>query len=257
MKVVIKAIKISQKRIMEYPFECIMLFFHIMFQFLFMVIFWGTITSNFSLPDKYSQIDIYLYNGLILFSNSISNCYSGAFRLPFSINRGELDAYLIRPYKPIFLYMLDHINIFVIIEQLLISLFYIGYFYTKYYSFDFIKLIYTILLLVIGTIILRLISMIISFSSFWIGINDYLHTLLNSFQDLQKYPLGIFEKSIQMIFTFVIPLGLVSYYPFEILIGNYSFNYSTIFVYLFSFIIVLIVYRFVREKGLAKYESNN
>lgn len=255
--IVVEAIRISAKRTLQYPFECCMLSIHILFQFLFLLIFWGTIMNTFALPDAYTPMDMYLFNGLVLISSAVSECFSGAFSLPYSINTGELDMYIIKPQKTIAFYMLDHINVFVIAEELIVSGVYCSYIYITFYDVQPAVFAFSVFLLVIGAIAVRLVVLLVSLLSFWIGITEHMHTLLNSFFDAQKYPLGFFSSPVKKFFIFVLPLGLISYFPFEILLGHMSCSLELLAIYALMTIGMYLLYLLVKKKGWKQYESNN
>ncbi len=87
---------------------------------------------------------------------------------------------------------------------------------------------------------LVMISMLIAASStsFWIVNSFSIIMLAVRFKDFSKYPLTIFNGFFKIIFTFIIPIGYISFYPSEFLINP---DTSSVLVYL-SPIIGLIMF---------------
>lgn len=66
--------------------------------------------------------------------------------------------------------------------------------------------------------------------------------IINIFTDggreMSKYPLGIYKKEVQKIFTFIIPFGMINYYPLMYILGK-SHNTSHAFYPLYSLLFLI------------------
>ena len=116
-------------------------------------------------------------------------------------------------------------------------------------------------LLLVLSIILGIFIIIISV--FIIGASVSFYTIqgiefINIFTDgtkqLGQYPMGIFNKVIRFIFTFVIPLTLVNYYPLEYLMGRTTFIGYAFLPLLSTLYIIPALLLF--KVGLKKYKSS-
>lgn len=81
--------------------------------------------------------------------------------------------------------------------------------------------------------------------------------VINIFTDgsrqLGQYPMGIYKKIVRIIFTYVIPLTLVNYYPIRYLNGSTN---NIIYIFLpYLSIIFLIVSVWIFNQGIKKYNS--
>lgn len=256
IKVIVASLKISLKKIKEYRFESLMLLVHCIFNLLFLILFWYSISSNFVLPFGYTEKDMFLYSGLIMFSNAINDIFFCVNVLPYSINDGELDMYLIKPKYRTLLYVLDNINVVSVLEGIIVSIVYLIIVVNKF-GFDVGLLLLSLLFVVIGTFDFALILGIVSLSSFWLGMIDNLQNILYSFNDFQKYPLGIFDKNIRKFFIYILPIGLISYFPLEIVLKRADISLSIITLYVIVTIVLLFLFLLLKQIGVKKYESNN
>lgn len=256
IKTISTCLKISLKKTLEYKFESFMLLFHLVFNLLFLIIFWSAIGNNFNIPNGYSLNDMYLYSGLIMFSSAIFNFLYSVNILPYSINEGDLDQYLIKPKNWILLYALDNMNIVAVIEGLLLSIAFLSVIIYNY-GYSFYLILVSLFFIIIGCLILTLIYGIVAVLSFWFGKTVGILNLLYSFNDIKNYPLGIFPTSIKNFFLYIIPLGFVSYFPLEICLQRVDSINKIVLIYVLSFLILLMIFIFIVKKGVKHYESNN
>lgn len=99
-------------------------------------------------------------------------------------------------------------------------------------------------------------SMLIASSStcFWIVNSFSIMMLAYRFRDFSKYPLTIFNDFFKVAFTFIIPIGYISFYPSEFLIHP---DTSTYLVYL-SPVVGIILFMgayFVWKKGVRAWSG--
>ena len=86
---------------------------------------------------------------------------------------------------------------------------------------------------------------------------DNFRNLLYSVSDIKKYPMGFFAKRFQNFFLNIIPIGLVTYYPFEIVIGHINISVEIILRYLLILAVLMFFVRIISTNGLKIYASNN
>ena len=256
INIIAASIKISFKKAMQYKFESLMTLLYALFNLMFILVFWVSFSTIFILPNEYTNNDIYFFSSLVLLSSAINEIYFCNNCLPYDINDGTLDIFLIKPGNKVIIYLSNYINIISLLSYLLISLIFL---IVTFLAGDYIAsdVIIGIILLCIGVFNFGLLSAIIAMGSFWYGIVDSIRNILFSFEEMKKYPMGIFPNIIRTIFTVVIPLSLITYYPFEISIGHMSLSLSTVLIYFIITLVLLVIFNFVLKKGLNHYESNN
>ena len=117
-----KMIENSIKKVLAYPFEVWMLLIYSLFELSFILLFWWSISSNFILPDGYVQGDMFVFSAMLMVSSGFQEIFFGINVLPYDINDGNLDNYIIKPKNMWIHYMLDTMNVPIILEKQIIGL---------------------------------------------------------------------------------------------------------------------------------------
>lgn len=110
-----------------------------------------------------------------------------------------------------------------------------------------------LLLLVAALVVLYSLWILVVCTSFWVVKLDNLSFLLGSIFDAARWPLDLFRGIWRMIFTFVIPLGLMTTYPARALLGSLSAR--TAVAALFGAIAFAAIARGIWTRALARYTS--
>ena len=249
-------LKVSFKKSVEYRFEVIMFLIATLFNISFILIFWYSVARVFNLPVDYSQMDILLFSALTVFSSAINEMFFCNNVLPYEINDGSLDTYLIKPGNKVMLYIFNNMNVASFATNLVIALVF-GAIAVILGHYSGLNILIAIVLVIVGVVDMALISAIIALSSFWFGIVDNIRNIIYSFEEIKKYPMRLFPSLIRVLFTFVIPISLITYYPFEIAIGNMNLDLTVIAVYAVINLCLILVFKKMLKEGLARYESNN
>jgi ABC-2 type transport system permease protein len=77
-------------------------------------------------------------------------------------------------------------------------------------------------LLACATLVLYSIWILVISAAFWVVRLDNLAYLFNSVFDFARWPVSVFRGALRIVFTFVIPLGIMTTYPAEALLGTLS-----------------------------------
>jgi ABC-2 type transport system permease protein len=91
------------------------------------------------------------------------------------------------------------------------------------------KAIAFILLFITSSLIVIAIMLLASASAFWIMIPNYALLLAVKLKDFSHYPVGIYSKFFRFLFTFIVPIGYVAFYPASFILRP---DEATLFVYL-------------------------
>ncbi len=84
----------------------------------------------------------------------------------------------------------------------------------------FLQVLEFIVLFLSGTAVMSGLWLLMAALSFqWVG-NSRLSEIFDSLQEFGKYPLGIFPKIVQGLATFLIPVGMIGFYPASALLGR-------------------------------------
>jgi ABC-2 type transport system permease protein len=81
-----------------------------------------------------------------------------------------------------------------------------------------------VFLLLVAVAVLYSIWIIVVAAAFWVVRLDNLSYLLNSIIDFGRWPIQIFRGALRFVFTFVIPIALMTTYPAEAILGRLSLS---------------------------------
>lgn len=172
---------------------------------------------------------------------------------------GEFDRILLRPMDSFFLFIVRNINFVGITDAIPgIIIFFHACSLVKFH-WSFVNIVNIGFILIGATLIRTALYMLVGSISFWKINRDALSVLMMHFQQqVTSYPISIYPYSLQVIFTFLIPIGFISFYPasqfFKIgTILDIPFNFS--FATLLMGIIFFFLASYVFTTGLKKYES--
>lgn len=252
--------RLSVQRQLEYP-----IFLSSWFIYNFIQWFGGlwliyTITTRFGPLGGWNTEQVVFIFSLALISHGlvVTFCIQ-TWRIGYSIVFGEFDRILLRPMNSFFLLLTREINFIGFSDMLpgLIIFFYI----CKQIAFAWTVMnIIQILVILLGAVLIRTaLFLFVGSISFWKMNRDVLTYLMVYFQQqVTSYPLSIYPHILQTVFTFIIPVGFVSFYPASQLLNHKTRimipGNLTVITLLTGIIFFLLAYR-VFKTGLKKYES--
>lgn len=255
MKLYFKYMKINLKAELQYKKSFIMSLIAQLF------IFFGYYFTILCLFDKFSDVKGFtLYDVLFTFSViqfGYSFCevfFRGVDLFDELIIKGEFDKILIRPrniLQQVFCEKMLFSRLSKVLEAivvLVISLVNIN----VVWSFN--KVLVLIFML-FSSIILFLSIFILAASYCFITIKglEVRNLLTDGGKQIAQYPIGIFKKGIILVFTYIIPFGLINYYPLLYLLDKSNSNLymiSPLFTIIYFILSIIIFY-----KGVKRYTS--
>lgn len=255
MKLYLKYLSIQIKSNMEYKKDFI---FSIISQILSSIFAFITIVLLF---NKFGNIEGYKFKEILICfvisyaGFALAECFFRGFdHFDRFLANGEFDRMLVRPRNILLQIIGGKVELskfgragvgLVILIILLVT-------NSELLKFD--KLI-TIMLMIIGTIIVYACLFILKagITFFTTQSLEIMNIFTDGGRDLSQYPLDIYHKVIKVIFTFVIPLAFVNYYPLLYIIGRTD-NKLYILSPLLTIFFIIPCY-IIWKIGLKKYKS--
>lgn len=198
----------------------------------------------------YAFSDVLVLWGLAASTFGISHTFfNHANKLPYLIMNGKLDSFLVQP-KNVLLGVISSGTRSSAIGDLIY-----GYIIIIFFRFSLKSLLLFTLMAILGGIILTAFAVIVGSISFWIVRADMIaHNLNSAILHISTYPEGIFKGFVRLILYTVVPVGLATYMPLQVIL---NFKLTTLlivigFTILFVSLAFLIFYR-----GLRRYSSGN
>lgn len=212
--------------------------------------------KKFNLLNEFNLYEISLSFSIIWTGYSLAQIFGRGFdKFSKLIVDGSFDLLLIRP-RNILIQVIGSDIAYEKIGKFIAAIIILIY--------SIINVVTNISLFKIVLIVIMILStLIIFFSIYIIGSTVSFYTIqgleiINIFTDgtkqLNQYPIDIFNKTIKNIFTYIIPITLVNYYPVQYLIGKSNNILLTLLPLLASLIIIPSILIF--KIGLKKYKSS-
>lgn len=180
------------------------------------------------------------------------------FDIGYWVFRGELDVLKSRPLSVVFqLLFSERYNTEFPIDQLVMGVVLLVWSDRNLaITWDVLTIGYFIVSIIISAIIYSCIVFIVSSLSLWTIKNNYIIEFLFELEEINQYPLPVYGQVIASFLTYIIPLGFVSFYPNQLLLGHseyFSYIKLTPVVVIVLVTLSVTIWKF----GIANYQSPN
>ncbi len=140
--------------------------------------------------------------------------------VPEFVREGRFDRFLVRPLDALFQVMTVPQQIWP--DELILSLIYFAI--VVPYSgvhVDWLFVLYVPLVALGGAMIDFAINLGIATASFWfIRIDALRWALMSLEQEFSRYPISIYQRSVRIVLTFILPFAFMNYFPATFLLGK-------------------------------------
>lgn len=243
-KINIKSIAVYEK---DFYFGIVAMMIEYLASFVVIFFLYDSITDI----NGFTLYQLLLLQGINLVGFSLWSCFFvNTISLSYYIRMGELDRFLLRPVSPMFQIMMSGFDEDAWGELVVgLIIFFVAYYnlQLKLYLLIFIPIIF-----ISSCLIYAGISILFSTISFFaIGQSDFANVVMDV-KEFAKYPMSIYNKSLKIIFTTVVPIGFVAYYPSMIFFENKIF---VVFITFFVSIVFYILSNCIWYAGLKRYGS--
>lgn len=178
------------------------------------------------------------------------------------IKDGSFDSLLIRPLSP-FKYCVYRQFQYTFIGRLLIAVFFLVYSISRLnIHWNVINILLFIVVVISGSLIHGAVLIILGALSFWVIDNTEIMNIVASYDGVRTlidFPISAFDKSIQLLFTFILPYAFVNFYPSVYFLNKESTDtlFAPVFQYL-SPVVAIVFYSFavfIWNSGLKRYSG--
>lgn len=207
---------------------------------------------------NYGQL-AFLY-GLSVISHALSMIFfvQGWF-MGYFVLEGEFDRYLTRPLGVLYQFFFTNINIFGVTDLIPGILVFVYGCVKCQISVSFFFIVQVIVMLIGATLIRGGIYILLGSTSFYtrsaVDFGQYTQEIMDK---TTMYPISMYPEGMQLILTFLIPVGWVSFYPASGLLGIDNGLYNGLLLPLITLavgIAVMLLAGVYFHAGLKKYES--
>jgi ABC-2 type transport system permease protein len=173
---------------------------------------------------------------------------------------GEMDLFLLRPMNVLFQFLFMEFNLVGIADLIPGTLVFIYGCFKVNFSVSLDNIFLLVITIIGGTLIRGAVWLLCGSCSFWTKSSfDFIRFTQELFNRTTMYPLTIYPKSIQIIFTFILPLGWITFYPATTILAKSGGFVLPIGMPMMTLIIGIICFSLacaVFCRGMKLYESS-
>jgi ABC-2 type transport system permease protein len=176
------------------------------------VVFW-LIFQNFPSIDGWNHNQMLFFYGFSLIAFTPTQCLlDNNWSLHHNVYSGDFIKYKLRPINIFFYYMSEVFDLKGF-GQLVAGIAVLTYAWIQLeIGFSFTILLLLIINLTAASLVMGAMLNLAAASIFWLT-NSFMLFLIIRFRDYARYPITIFGSFFRILFTFVIPMAFISYYP--------------------------------------------
>lgn len=207
---------------------------------------------------NYGQL-AFLY-GISVISHALSMIFfvQGWF-MGYYVLEGDFDRFLTRPLSVLYQFFFTNINVFGLTDLIPgVLVFLYGCAQTGF-SLTASNVVAIVMMLIGATLIRGGIYILLGSTSFWTkSANDFGQFTQEIFDKTTMYPLSMYPEAMQLILTYIIPIGWVSFYPASGLLGieaTFMAGSVGVWITLGVGLVVMLAAGLVFKMGMRRYES--
>ncbi len=170
--------------------------------------------SNFPSINGWTMYEMLFMYGFSLIALTPLQClFDNNWNLRFMVKTGDFIKYCFRPIN-IFFYFISEVFDVKGLGQLFFGVGTLVYAWSHLaIPVTFVTIMQTVLFLFAASLFMIAIMNFAAATCFWIQNSGYVMVIMFRFKDFAKYPASIFNTVFRIIFTFLIPIAFIAYYP--------------------------------------------
>ena len=156
---------------------------------------------------------LFLYGFSLIALTPLQCLFDNNWNLRFAVRTGDFIKYCFRPIN-VFFYFISEVFDVKGLGQLAFGIGVLVYSWIHIgIPVTFLTIVQLILMLITASLFMIAIMNAAAATCFWIENSGYVMVIMHRFKDYAKYPASIFDGIFKIIFTFVIPIAFIAYYP--------------------------------------------
>lgn len=213
------------------------------------------ISYNFKHILNWRYYELLFLYAFVLITTSVTDIFfDNNWNLKDSVYSGDFIKYKFRPINPFFYYMSEIFNAKAI-GQFVIGFVMLVLCWIKLdLAISFTILLNLLIRIFTSSLVMAAIMNIAAASSFWIVNSRYIMMMIYKFKDYARYPLSIYSPFFKLLFSTLIPIGFIAYYPSLDFLSVEKVTYLTVLSPVFGIALFTFSYN-VWMKGCNLYDG--
>ncbi|BCD99971.1 ABC transporter permease [Marinicellulosiphila megalodicopiae] len=181
-------------------------------------------------------------------------CLDHCWQLGNHLQSGTFLKYYMRPLNSLFYFLSEVFDVKAIsqlISGIICTAIAVGNMEFEWIGLDILLYVY---LLFFASFIYTSMLMLASTTAFWITASNPVLQFTHRLRDYSHFPMSVFSDGFKFLFTFVLPIGLIAYYPVNLILNGGSVLLGVIALTIASIAFISLAY-YSWVKGTARYEG--
>lgn len=196
-------------------------------------VFWVIFDSIPSLAGWSFMQMVFIYAFYMIAISPMQILFDHIWQLRFHVQQGSFLKYYFRPLNMLFYYLSEMFDLKGL-TQLAVGIFLLVYASIKLgIVWSFLKIVLLLVTLFCSSLVLISLALMAACACFWV-VNSYpVLGLAWKLREFAPYPMNIFDGFFRFIFTYILPIGFIAFYPSLFFVAPQSIS---LFVYFFPVI---------------------
>jgi ABC-2 type transport system permease protein len=254
-RIYFKILKQDLKSKMSYRADFIISIIGIIFTNLAGFVSFWIIFKNFPEINGWNYKEmLFLYGFSLIALTPVQCLFDNNWNLRGYVYSGDFIKYCFKPIN-LFFYFMSEVFDIKGLGQLAFGVATLAYAWNSLaIPFTFLVCVKLIIGLISASLFMIAITNISAASCFFLINSGYIMILTNKFKDYARYPITIFKGAFRLVFTFVIPIAFMAYYPSLDFLENKEPVFLTYFTPIYGIIFFYISYK-IWLIGATKYNG--
>jgi len=169
---------------------------------------------------------IFIYSFSLLAQCPLQICFDNIWSLRMHVNQGTFIKYYFKPINALFYYLSEMVDLKGF-GQLVLAIVAFAWSSSKLGLVWTPERIVAFPLLLVGSALVISAMMLMAASGcFWVKDSFSILSFVSSFRDHSRYPLDIYDSAFRFIFTWVLPMGFIAYYPSQFFLRDANLSWT-------------------------------
>ncbi|MDP4093716.1 MAG: ABC-2 family transporter protein [Bacillota bacterium] len=202
--------------------------------------------------DYHEMIFIYAFS--LLAVTPVQLFFDNLWNINDKVLRGDFIVYCFRPLNIFFYYMSEVFDVKGLSQLIFGCLLLIYSWASLHIQITVVSILFLFVTLLGASLVMIGIMVLACSSAFWITNSTSVLVFMFKFKDYSKYPITIFNTVFRFIFSFLIPIGFIAFYPSEIFLRPKSTTILALASPVIGIAFFILAY-FVWMYGARKYSG--
>lgn len=196
---------------------------------------------------------LFIYSFSVLALTPVQLFFDNIWNMWSHLISGTFIKYYLKPVNVMFYYMSEIFDIKGL-SQMIIGI--IGLVYASIQlniQWSFLSVLLFVIYVIGASLIMISLMIMAASTGFWITDPFNVISLVNRFSEFARYPVTIFNSFFKFVFTFLIPIGFIAYYPSQIFLNPLGGNPAVVYLSPLIGVLLFTLAYLIWNKGINSY----